>query len=281
MEPAFSNMKKTAVLICSLILSLQVFASPAHSEDYLVVDGQGHFVRADPLFRYLSKYCNKDRLQDYVDNFCVPNGPNYTRHWEVKGHWFCLVKIENDKGEEYPLDLLFPDYDGSPVKARWYSGILSYQLGDSPVIQLNREYYEEESVIRIYQGEVTERFVTNHKERWISYSKRLLNKYRPLASGELELPTASSGSHEQMAEFLVDVFSPTTSPEDEPSEYYPTVEIKFKADLTGLQLTEAHRELTGQKLLETIAEETHADLEVAVSNRTVIYVIKEIEAPSP
>jgi len=274
-------MKKSALLIlCSLILPLWTLAE--QSEDYLVVDGEGCFVRADPLNRYLTYFCKEDRVEEYVNNFIDPYWPDYTRYWELKDKQLYLVKIATDNKEvEYSLELLFPLYDGSPIKAKWFSGIVSSRLADSPVIQLNREFYEEESVIRFVKGVEVERFILDHRERWISYSKRLMDKHHLLADAELEFPGDSPGdsssSDGRMVEFLKDVFSPVTHPKDKPSIYYPIIEIEFNADLDGLELKEAHRELSGYKLLETVAEETQTVLDVAISNRMVFFEIRESE----
>ena len=91
-------MKKTTTLIlCSLMLPLWIFAQQA--EDYVVVDGKGHFVRADPLYRYLCNGCREDRLDEYVKKFCDPYWPDYTRYWEVKNRRLYLLKIETDNKE--------------------------------------------------------------------------------------------------------------------------------------------------------------------------------------
>ncbi len=276
-ERPLLSMKKTAILIYSLILPLLIFAA-THSEDYLVVDNKGHFIRANPLNRYLSLFCKEELLDDYVNNFCVSNWPNYTRHWEIKDDRLYLVKIESNKQEQYPLDLLFPLYDGSPIDAKWFTGIMSYRWENSPIIQLNREYYEEEAVISVVKGGVDDRFKIDHRERWISYSRRLMEKYRPLAYDIPNFPSDSPGSAGRMAEFLEDAFSVVTHPAEKPSVYYPIIRIEFNADLDALQLKEAHRELSSYELLETVAEETHTTMDITISNRVVIYEIKETES---
>jgi hypothetical protein len=271
-------MKKAAILIlCNLILPLWLVAQQV--EDYVVVDGKGHFVRADLLYRYLAKMSQKQLLDDYVNNFCVPYWPDYTRYWEIKDKWLYLVKIEtDDKKVEYPLDLLFPDYDGSPVKATWFSGIMSYRSGDSPVIQLNREYYQEEEVVRMIDGKVAERSRVDHRERWISYAMRLMDKFRPLEGDSPGFPVGGPNYEGDMVEFLENAFSVVTHPEEEPSVYFPIIQVEFNADLEDLQLTEAHKELTSYNLLEAIARETQTVLGVAVSNQVVIFEIKENES---
>ena len=290
------------------MLPLWIFAQQA--EDYVVVDGKGHFVRADPLYRYLCNGCREDRLDEYVKKFCDPYWPDYTRYWEVKNRRLYLLKIETDNKEvEYPLASLFPSYDGSPILATWFSGILSYRSGDSPVIQLNRTYYEEEDVIQVEKGLVIKTFKIDHRERWISYSKRLMEKFRPLegynpdflkdASGSDEglvvsnnVPGSVEGAEgsddipvpeEGMVEFLEHAFSVVTHPPEKPSVYYPIIRINFNADLEALQLTEAHGELTADQLLEAIVKETQTVMDVTVSNQLVIYEIKEseLEKPSP
>lgn len=241
----------------------------------MLIDGEGRFVRADPLNRYLTYFCKEDRLEEYVNNFVDPYWPDYTRYWELKDKRLYLLKIETDNKEvEYPLDSLFPLYDGSPVEAKWFSGNVSSRLGDSPVIQLNREFFEEESVIRFVKGVEVERFVIDHRERWISYSKRLMDKHHLLDDDELEFPSSKG----EMVEFLEDVFSPVTHPKEKPSIYYPVIEIEFNANLDDLQLTEAYKELSGYKLLETVAKETQTVLDVAISNRMVFFEIREPES---
>jgi hypothetical protein len=287
-------MKKiTTIIICGLILPLWILAQQA--EDVVVIDGKSHYVRADPLYRYLSNMSQRKLLDDYIDNFCEPYWPNYTRYWEIKNRLLYLVKIETDNKEvEYPLNLLFPGYDGTPVKATWYSGILSYRSGDSPVILLNREYYEEEEVVRLVNGIVHETFKMDHRDRWISYSRRLMDQYRPLGDDLPEASAAASDSEEgmvvtnvvpvskrSMVEFLEYAFSVVTHPKDKPSIYFPVIQIKFNADLEGLQLTEAHKELASSDLLKAIAKETGNVLDVTVSNRLVIYEIREDDSVEP
>jgi len=263
-------------------LILPLWVSAQQTEDHLMVDGEGRFVRADPLNRYLTYFCKEDRVDAYVNNFIDPYWPDYTRYWELKDKRLYLLKIETDNKEvDYSLELLFPLYDGSPVEAKWFSGNVSSRLGDSPVIQLNREFFEEESVIRFVKGVEVERFVIDHRERWISYSKRLMDKHHLLAN-DPDSPDESlvvfPGDEGGMVEFLEDVFSPVTHPKEKPSIYYPVIDIEFNADLDDLQLTEAHRELSGYKLLETVAQETQTVLDVAISNRMVFFEIREPEA---
>jgi hypothetical protein len=81
-----------------------------------------------------------------------------------------------------------------------------------------------------------------------------------------------------MVEFLENAFSVVTHPEEEPSVYFPIIQVEFNADLEDLQLTEAHKELTSYNLLEAIAKETQTVLGVAVSNQVVIFEIKENES---
>lgn len=272
-------MKRTLIFFCSLILSLLAHAKPLQSEDYVDFGEEGHYVRADPLNKYLTYFCAAERLEAYVNDFCVPYWPDYTRYWEIRYGRLYLVRIAaNDEDVEYPLELLFPRYDGTPILAEWFSGILSYQLGDSPVIELNREFFEEESVVRLIKGKVVERFTTNHKERWISYAKRIMDNQYPLAGIALEFPGDSPPAKGWMAEFLADVYRPITHPHEKPSIYYPLIDIEFNADLEDFKPTRDHQALTGYELLETIARETGTVLDVAVSNRLVVCSINEGEA---
>ena len=269
-----AKMKKTVILLCSLIFSVQVF-SATQSEDYLVLDNKGYFIRADPLNVYLSHACRVERVEKYVDEFCVPNWPNYTRYWEIIDNRLYLVKIENDKGEAYSFESLFYKYQGGSVWAKWFTGILSYRRNNSPIIDLNHEYYEEESVIRIVKGMVIKTFETNHKERWISYSNRLLEKQYPVAQGGQSRSRGSSKSTGWMNEFLLEAFVGVTNPEEKPSKYYPIVQIDLTANLDEFLWKEAHRELSCYELLTLIAKETETVLDITISNRVVIYEIKE------
>lgn len=288
----------TKLIICCLFLPLWVPAQQV--EDYVLIDGKTQTVRADPLYRYLSSACPEKMLDDYVANFCDPYWPNYSRYWEVRDNWLYLLKIEtNDKKVEYTLDLLFPYYDSSPIQAVWFSGVLSYRSGDSPVIQLNREYYEEEDVIQFEKGRLIDRFKINHRDRWILYARRIMDKYRPLEGLSLdihsEIPMAAtnhvpdsvggqastnhvSDAEWGMVDYLQYAFSVVTHPKEKPTIYFPVIWIQFNADLDGLELTEAHQELSSYELLETIARETDSVLDVAVSNQLVTFEIREIKA---
>ena len=252
-------------------------ASPTHSDDYLLIDGEGHYVRADPLNSYLSNYCDEKRLRAYVENFCEPYWPNYTRYWEVRTNRLYLVKIETDDHKKYPLDLLFNNYDGSAVMATWFSGIMSYRLDESPVIQLNHEYFEKEQVIEFLKGVKVRRFVINHRDRWISYARRIMDKYRPLEGKKLDFSDPAL----RMKDFWEDVFSIITNPkEEEKSVYYPEIQIDFNADLEAFHPNESDRELKGYELLKTIVEQTHSVLDVSISNRVVRYEINGTKPPA-
>ena len=233
-------------------------------------------VRADPLWRYLSTACPFEMLESYVNNFYEPNWPNLTRRWELKDTFLYLLKIENGKQEPYPLELLFPDYDGSPVRAKWFSGNVSFRLGDSPAIMLNREYYEEEQVIRFIKGREIERFVLNHRERWLSYARNIMGQYRPLAGFSPDIPEASSETEGLMAGFLNEAFAVITNPKEKPSIYCPEIWIEFQTDLDEFEVTEAHKTLSSYELLEAIAAETQSELSVSITNRLVIYTIRPL-----
>jgi uncharacterized protein YxeA len=271
-------MKKTLIFILGILLVFSMQAA-ARIGDLVMIDGEEHYVRADPLYRYLTTSTTKEMLDEYVETFCEPYDRNYTRYWEVRGRRLYLLKIEtNDKKVQYPLERLFLKYDGSPIFASWFSGIMSYRQGDSPLIQLNREYYEKEKVIRFNKGVEIERYTVNHLERWIDDSRRIMDRYRPLKNPP-PLKQRDDPSYEPgTVELLENAFSPVMNPEGGPSFFMPTIVIKFNGDLDGFEITEADRELTSYRLLEKIAEKTGSTLNVTVSNRMVIYEIRENEA---
>jgi len=275
-----TTMKKAAALAYCLVFPLLAFASPDHTDDYLVVGDRGYYIRANPLDKFLSYSCKRAWLESYVYDFCEPYWPNYTRHWKIENDQLFLVKIETNGPEkkQYPLEKLFTHYEGKPMFAKWFTGILSYQYGDSPIIHLNHDYYEEEAVIRISKGIAVEWFKINHRERWISYAKRLMEKDRPLADVDLDAPDESLGLPGGMNGFLDDAFAIITHPDEKPSKYYPVIRIHLNANLDGFQLKEAYKKLNCYELLETIAKETGAKLTVSISHITVIY---EINDPSP
>ncbi len=273
-------MKKAIALVYCLALPFLVCASPNHSDDYLVVGGKGYFIRANPLDTFLSHSCKKEWLKEYVDNFCNPYRPEYTRYWKIEDDRLYLVKIETNGPEkiQYPLEKLFTHYEGKPMFAKWFTGTLSYQDNDSPIIHLNHDYYEEEAVIRIVKGVVVEQFKVNHRERWISYAQRLMEKDHPLANIDLDAPDKARNRPGGMNQFLDDAFAVVTHPEEKPSaNYYPTIQIHLNANLDDFQLKEAYKKLSSYELLETIAKETGNKLTVSLSGTTVVY---EINAPS-
>jgi hypothetical protein len=279
-------MKKSLLFASALIIALSACASTT-PEDHLVVDGEGHLIRADPLWRYLSTACPYEKLEAYVNNFYKPNWPNLTRYWELKGKFLHLLKIEDSEQKPYPLELLFSEYDGSPVRAKWFSGNVSYRLGESPIIQLNHEFYEEERVIRFVKGREVERFVINHRERWLSYARNIMDQYRPLAGFSPDIPEASSGGDGLMKGFLNEAFAVVTNPKGKPALYGPLIWINFQSDLDGFEITEAHKELSSYELLESIAAEMQSELSVTITNRLVTYEIRpadltksELEAPA-
>jgi hypothetical protein len=271
-------MRRFWIIFFCLLMPLAGRAAQTHSEDYLEVDGEGHFIRADPLNRYLSSCCSMNRLEEDVDNFCVPFWPDFTRYWEIDDNKLYMVKIENSDGQQYPLELLFPQFEGQPVLANWFSGIVSYRKDDSPVIRLNREFYEEEHVIRFVNGKEVERFTTNHRERWISYARRIMDRYRPLAGFSPDIPEASTNSPVLMNDFLAEAFAVVTHPKEKPSLYTPVIAVRFEVDLNAFSVTETHGELSSYDLLESIAEETGTDLNISISNRVVTYEITESAA---
>jgi len=272
-------MKKTIALAYCLVLPLLAFASPDHTDDYLVVGDRGYYIRANPLDKFLGYSCKRAWLESYVNDFCTPYWPNYTRHWKIENDQLYLVKIETNGPEkkQYPLEKLFTHYEGKPMFAKWFTGILSYQHEDSPVIHLNHDYYEEEAVIRISKGIAVEWFKTNHRERWFSYARRLMQKGRPLADIDLDAPDESRDLPGGMNGFLDDAFAVISHPEEKPSKYYPVIRIHLNANLDDFQPGEAHKQLDNYELLEAIAKETGNKLTVSRDGTIVIY---EINTPS-
>jgi hypothetical protein len=266
-------MKKSFIITYTLLIALSACASTA-PEDYLMVDGKGHSIRADPLWRYLSTGCPFEKLEAYVNNFYEPNWPSVTRHWELDGKFLYLLKIEDSQQNPYPLELLFSNYEDAPVRAIWFSGNVSYRFGESPVIQLNREYYEEEQVIRFIKGREVERFILNHRERWISYAKNIMGQHRPLAGFSPDIPEASSEANGLMTSFLKSAFAVITNPKDPPSKYCPMIWIEFQADLDDFEITEAHKKLSAYELLEAISTEMQVELRVTLTDRLVTYEIR-------
>lgn len=243
-----------------------------------MVDGVAQFIRADPLNRYLSVHCPYKKLEKYVNEFCLPNWPNYTKYWDLKDGILYLDRIETTAGKQYPIELLIPWYEGRPIKAHWFSGIVSYRKDDSPVIMLNREYYEEESVIRFIDGKEVERFTVNHRDRWLTYARRIMDEYYPMAGYSpdfLDVPDRAPGL---VGRFLDEAFAIVTRPKEKQSNVCPRIAVQFNADVEDFRMTEAHSELSSYKLLEAIAVQTRTELSVSVSNRVVIYEIHEKDA---
>jgi hypothetical protein len=273
-------MKKTAALILCLAFPLLTFASPDHTDDHLVVDGKSYYIRANPLDKFLSHSCKQAWLKTYVNDFCEPYWPNYTRYWKIEDNQLFLIKIETNGPEkkQYPLEKLFTHYEGKPMFAKWFTGILSHQYKESPVIHLNHDYYEEEAVIRIAKGVVIEQFKTNHRDRWISYARRLMQKDCPLADVDLNALDESVNRPGGMNDFLDDAFSIINHPEEKPSKYYPVIRVHLNANLDRFRPKEAHKQLDCYELLEAIAKETQTQLKVFLDGTMVIY---EINNPEP
>ena len=279
-----SSIKKVGLLLCGLILSSPVYAAD-HSEDFLNVNGEGYYIRANPLNKYLSHFCKQERLEKYVEKFCVPNWPNYTRYWEIRDDQLYIIKVETKKGVQYPFHSLFYQYDGMPVFANWFSGILSYRRGNSPKLQLNHLYYEKETVVRISNGIVTEIFETDHRQRWIEYSNRLLEEYYPLTpendlsanideAAKIDNPAAVTRK-KTMTEFWADTFYYTAPPSDKISRYYPSARVEINANLDHIPFKEAYRELTSLELLKLVTREDHISLDMSISDSIVVYTINK------
>ena len=273
-------MKKAAAFALCLILPFLAIASPDHSDDCLVVDGKAYYIRADPLDKFLGYSCKRAWLESYVKDFCEPYWPNYTRHWMIEKDQLFLVKIETNGTEkkQYPLEKLFTHYEGKPMFAKWFTGILSFQYKESPVIHLNHDYYEEETVFRISKGIVVEQFKTNHRDRWLSYARRLMQKECPLADIDLNAPDETLDLPGGMNGFLDDAFAVISHPEEKPSKYYPVIRIHLNANLDAFQPTEAHKKLDSYELLEAIAQETGTRLSTSLDGTVVVY---EINDPEP
>ena len=277
-------LKKAALFLCGLTVSFSVYAAD-HSEDFLNVNGERHYIRANPLNKYLSHFCKHERLEKYVEGFCVPNWPNYTRHWEIKNDRLYIIKIETSKGTQYPFHSLFYKYEGMPVFANWFSGILSYRRGNSPELQLNHLYYEEETVVRISDGIVTEIFEMNHRQRWIEYSNRLLEEYFPLRpendlsagmdeDAKITNPDAAP-IERTMTEFWANAFYYTAPPKEKLSRYYPSARVEINANLDHIPFEEDYRELSSFELLKLVTLEDHISLDMHISNSIVVYTINE------
>ena len=276
-----SNMKRTlisvCVFVCGLLLQPWAGAERTQAEDVLLVDGEEQYIRADPLNRYLSVHCPYKKLERYVNEFCLPNWPNYTKYWVLKDGILYLERIETTQGKQYPLELLIPWYEGRLLKAHWFSGIVSYRKDDSPKIMLNREYYLEENVIRFVDGKEVERFTINHRERWLTYARRIMDEYYPAAGYSPDVLKGTDGVPVRVVDFLDEAFSIVTRPKKQP-HVCPVIDVRFNADVEDFRLTEAHGGLSSYKLLEAIAMQTRTDLSVSVSNRVVIYEIHEKDA---
>ncbi len=273
--------RKALAFACFLMLPFLAAASPDHSDDYLVVEGKGYYIRANPLDKFLTLSCKRKWLKDYVDNFIEPYWPEYTRYWEVKDDKLYLVKIETNGPEkkQYPLEKLFVHYDGKPVFAKWFTGIVSYRYKNSPILHLNHDYYEKESVIRFKKGVAVGRFIMNHRQRWLSYARRLMEKDRPLADLDLDDIDKEIEEAGGMKEFLDAAFAVVTHPEKKVSnKYYPTIRINLNADLENFEIKPAYTNLTSYGLLETIARETDSKLKTSLDNTIVTY---DVGTPPP
>ena len=277
------NLITACILItCGIALAPQAEARRVQAEDVLTVDGEQHFIRADPLYRYFQRHADPDAVEAYVENFAVPNWPNYTKYWELRDGKLYLVRIVGADGGEYPLELIYPPYKGSPILAFWYSGIVSYRKDDSPTIMLNHEYYVEERVIRFLRGVEVERLEINHRDRWLSYARRIMDEFRPLADYAPAAETAAGTTNRvSVADTLTRAYRIVTHPKDGQSPYCPLIQVRFSADVENFKLSEELRDLSCYELLETIADQTGTALNVSVSNQVVIYAIDEKAAEAP
>ncbi len=275
---------KITLLLFGLTAPFQVYSAD-HSEDFLNINGRGYYIRANPLNKYLSHFCKQERLEKYVNTFCIPHWPNYTRHWEIKNDQLYIVKIETNKGAQYPFTELFYKYDGAPVFANWFSGILSYRRGNSPELQLNHLYYEREMVVRISDGIVTEIFEMNHRKRWIEYSNDLLEEYFPLRpENDLSagIDAAALATHPDaipkkrtQTEFWANVFYYTAPIKEKKSRYYPSSRVVINANLDHIPFKESYRERSTFELLKMITQEERLSLDVNILKSVVVYTINE------
>lgn len=133
--------------------------------DSLVVDGKEYILKNYPLQYDMNLYARlRPSLRDDFMPGCIRG---YVARWEIRDDKLYLNSISRAKsGQPVSLDVIFPENDGSPVEASWYTGELHLQGGDT----LGREYpltdiYREEIFYKIEKGKIIGQTTYNNSFR--------------------------------------------------------------------------------------------------------------------
>lgn len=122
--------------------------------DTLFTNGKACKLKNYPLQYDMNLYARmRSLLRDEFIPLCLRG---YTACWEIRDGKLYLISIRGAKsGQAFPLDVVFPGNNGSPVEATWYTGKLHLSSGD----KLGQEYplreiCREESFYEVKEGKI-------------------------------------------------------------------------------------------------------------------------------
>lgn len=147
-------------LILLLMLPSLMFGT-AQAPDIIVIDGEEKSLFENPLDVYFERTL---QFPDFEALF--PEGEQstacwrgYVATWEIREESLYLVKIQDcGRKRTLPMELLFPEHHGMPIRADWFSGYL--RIPDGPLLRYEHMGYgsrfEREILMKLDSGTVKE-----------------------------------------------------------------------------------------------------------------------------
>ncbi|MDF7827053.1 hypothetical protein P4B35_23725 [Pontiellaceae bacterium B12227] len=280
-------MKKILILIFVVLFTLHTQATIQFG-DILVVDGEKHSMSTYPLYEYLDYFASsKPDFGLYFNSRSTACYRGYIATWEISDGILYLIKIQDqDLKQTYPLNTLFPTTGTQPVKAEWFSGFLSLHKGKS--IDHWGAKGERELLYRINSGDVAEKFIVDHKKRWITQASEVLEAWHPFGTNA---PVCSfknyEGTREDFSDNLNMMAELAMIGVDEgllssKIDLEPRLKFISEIDSTHFRLTENHRGMSCLQFLNAIAKETSNALVIDVKEGYVVFKItkKQVQKTS-
>jgi hypothetical protein len=140
---------------------------PAQRPDIIIVRGKKFQLYSNPLESYWT-VGNKSRPEFCADSYCKRG---YIASWEIRNNRLYLTEIDgyflkrsiftDKKKIRYTLQTLFPNFNGEPIPADWFSGKLRIPYGAMKYYAHNGydSRFEKEILISVEQGRITKEVI--------------------------------------------------------------------------------------------------------------------------
>ena len=161
-------MKKTMLLVITLLIVPVSAWATAQFPDNLIYEGKTVGIHSNPL----EQYFNKDHPKpiEWMNYTCSAIWRGYVATWEIKNNMLYLVKIVegtcSKDAPEIPLSKLFPGKK-PPIFADWYSGTLIVPQGKTiNYVHMGYEStYENELHMTIKKGKVQSTTTVDNRKK--------------------------------------------------------------------------------------------------------------------